>query len=236
MCGIFCVIKKRGILNREKCIKSLRKLNHRGPDWSFYKIYNENVFLGQTVLSMTGLSKKNINNNFSDSKNSFILFNGEIYNYKELNLLLKRKQNLEKPDTKILINLIEEKNFKNYHNYLDGMYAYITYSSINNELTVFRDPQGEKILYYHENNNEIIFSSEINTIIYYLNGNVKIDYDILSSYFLTRHFSIIDKTVFKNINILKPGHEIKISLNSFRIKQKEILNLRDLIDKNIYSS
>ena len=73
MCGIFCVIKKRGILNREKCIKSLRKLNHRGPDWSFYKIYNENVFLGQTVLSMTGLSKKNINNNFSDSKNSFIL-------------------------------------------------------------------------------------------------------------------------------------------------------------------
>ena len=115
------------------------------------------------------------------------------------------------------------------------MYAYITYSSINNELTVFRDPQGEKILYYHENNNEIIFSSEINTIIYYLNGNVKIDYDILSSYFLTRHFSIIDKTVFKNINILKPGHEIKISLTVLELK-KEILNLRDLIDKNIYSS
>ena len=62
MCGIFTVIpKKNYTINLSKCISSLNKLKRRGPDWSFHKIIN-NVFFGQTVLSMTGGKKKNISN------------------------------------------------------------------------------------------------------------------------------------------------------------------------------
>tara|TARA_Y100000590_G_scaffold15116_1_gene18167 strand:+ start:9950 stop:11695 length:1746 start_codon:yes stop_codon:yes gene_type:complete len=236
MCGIFCVIKKRGNLNTDKCIKTLSRLNHRGPDWSFYKIINKNVFMGQTVLSMTGKEKKNTNLNFSRNGNYFILFNGEIYNYSQINkVYLKKKIFGEYSDTQILVNLFEEKSIADVNKILDGMYAYIVYDKANNKIFASRDPQGEKILYYYESKNEIIFSSEINSIIFYLN-KYEIDFDILKSYFLTRHFTLINKTIFKNIKILEPGSAIKINLNSFKIDHNEILNLVNLVNENEYKS
>ena len=100
-----------------------------------------------------------------------------------------------------------------------------------NKLIIGRDPQGEKIIYFYEDRNEIIFSSEINSIAYYLE-NFEINYGVLSSYFLTRHFSLIDKTTFKNIQILKPGYEIELNLKNLNVKLKERINLSELIDEN----
>ena len=58
MCGIYTeVFKKKEDLNFPKCIKILNGLKKRGPDWSFYKLI-ENIFFGQTVLSMSGAKKK----------------------------------------------------------------------------------------------------------------------------------------------------------------------------------
>tara|TARA_A100001015_G_scaffold106714_1_gene118443 strand:+ start:1716 stop:3461 length:1746 start_codon:yes stop_codon:yes gene_type:complete len=234
MCGIFCVIKRRGKINIDKCKKTLSKLNHRGPDWSFNKIFDDRIFMGQTVLSMTGVENKNINNNFSSSKNSFLLYNGEIYNYKEINHQhLKTKLSGNFSDTKVFVNLIEEKRNKNFINILDGMYASIFYDIKKKFVTANRDPQGEKILYYYIDNNEIIFSSEVNSIVYYLN-NYAIDYDVLSSYFLTRHLTLIDRSLFKKINILRPGFEINYDLLKNKINIKEKTSLDSLISKKEY--
>ncbi len=230
MCGIFCVVKKRGKINSYKCKKTLSRLNHRGPDWNFYKIFDEKIFMGQTVLSMTGNKKKKIENHMSSSRNSLLLYNGEIYNYKHINNAhLKEKLEGIYSDTKVFVNLIEEKQNKNFYEYLDGMYAFVFYNK--NKLIIGRDPQGEKIIYFYEDRNEIIFSSEINSIVYYLE-NFEINYGVLSSYFLTRHFSLIDKTTFKNIQILKPGYEIELNLKNLNIKLKERINLSELIDEN----
>ena len=55
MCGIFIVINKKSQpLNLSKCKTALSKMHRRGPDWSFYKIIKNNIFIGQVVLSMTG--------------------------------------------------------------------------------------------------------------------------------------------------------------------------------------
>ena len=68
MCGIFTVIpKKNHKINLSKCINSLNKLKRRGPDWSFHKIIN-NVFFGQTVLSMTGDKKKKYQTTYLKAK------------------------------------------------------------------------------------------------------------------------------------------------------------------------
>ena len=81
MCGIFVVINKnKKKLDIRKCKKSLNELKKRGPDWSFNKTVNNNIFFGQTVLSMTGQFKKNIKLHNSKTGRFFILFNGEIYN------------------------------------------------------------------------------------------------------------------------------------------------------------
>ena len=82
--------------------------------------------MGQTVLSMTGSEKKNLNNHFSKSKNSFLLFNGEIYNYKLINnYFLNKYFSRDFSDTEIFVNLIEKYQNKNFYEYLDGMYAFI---------------------------------------------------------------------------------------------------------------
>ena len=233
MCGIFCVIKKKGKINPEKCKKTLAMLNHRGPDWSFYKTFDEKVFMGQTVLSMTGSKSKDINNNFSSSKKTFLLFNGEIYNYKEINNeILKNKLFGNFSDTKVLVNLFEEKD-NNLGDTLDGMFASIFFNIKKKILTAIRDPQGEKILYYYISNEEIIFSSEVNNIIYYTN-NYEINYDVLSSYFPTRHFTLIDQSIFKKISILKPGNEITFELVKNKLNIKEKNSLSHLINEKEY--
>ena len=85
MCGIFVVINKKSEpLNLSKCKKALNEMHRRGPDWNFYKVINKNIFIGQVVLSMTGKIKKDVKQHYSISKNYFIVFNGEIYNYRNL--------------------------------------------------------------------------------------------------------------------------------------------------------
>ena len=112
MCGIFVAINKQEKkINIDKCKKSLNELKRRGPDWSFYKVIN-NIFFGQTVLSMTGENKQDINNHFSKSKNFFVTFNGEIYNYKDLASQNNFSDKL--PDTKIFVDLFDKNEKKKY--------------------------------------------------------------------------------------------------------------------------
>ena len=61
MCGILVIHSKKNKLNLEKCRSSFRQLDHRGPDYS-YDIYfsDENLYLGQTVLSITGSPDKEL--------------------------------------------------------------------------------------------------------------------------------------------------------------------------------
>ena len=116
MCGIFIVINKKSEgLDLKKCKKSLNVMYRRGPDWSFYNVPNRNIFIGQVVLSMTGKLKKNIKQHYSISKNYFIVFNGEIYNYKNLGIeYLNQVVGKDISDTKILVSLFDfkEKSMK----------------------------------------------------------------------------------------------------------------------------
>lgn len=133
MCGIFVVINKnKSKININYCNSHLNLLNHRGPDYSFFFLPQENVFFGQTVLSLVGSKKFKKNNFFSESRNYLTLFNGEIYNYQEiLNNYLSDKRDLimtdQLSDTKILTNFFEKKKINEINNILDGMYVYVVF-------------------------------------------------------------------------------------------------------------
>ena len=139
--------------------QNIEWLKKRGPDWSFYKLI-ENIFFGQTVLSMSGAKKKNIFNHVSRSGKYFILFNGEIYNYKflEKKYSLNLKKNFS--DTQVLVNLFDKDNIKNIINELDGMYAFILYDKVKKKIFFSRDIQGEKSLYFYEDQEKFAISSE----------------------------------------------------------------------------
>lgn len=235
MCGIFVVIdknKKRVDTTRFK--NSLDLMLKRGPDWKIEKKVHEYAFLGQVVLSLTGEQKKSEHQNLSSSKNYFILFVGEIYNYKNLNLdyLNGYNSNLIS-DTNILVNLFEKIPKEKINKLLDGMYAYILYNKKNNSLIISRDPNGEKSLYIFEDNSNIIISSEINPIIHY-KKNININIDILKNYFLTRHFLNLEKSIFVGIKKIEAGTQIELSLNNFKSKIINKIKISNYIDASTY--
>ena len=109
-----------------------------------------NVFMGQVVLSMTGQIKKDLDHHYSNSKNKFILFNGEIYNFKDLSKdYLNFNANEKTTDTKVLVNLFEKLEINYANRLLDGMYAFAIYDKFKNSILLNRDPQGEKSLYIY---------------------------------------------------------------------------------------
>ena len=236
MCGIFTVIpKKNKKINLSKCISSLNKLKRRGPDWSFHKVIN-NVFFGQTVLSMTGNEKKNISNHISRSQNFFLNYNGEIYNYKSLKKEFTKdifSNNLS--DTNILINLFDIKKYTEINKLLDGMYAYVVSDKKRKKIYISRDPQGEKSLFKFENRENIIISSEIEPILNYTNYK-DIDTDVLSTYFNSRHFIQFEKTIYKDIKIIEPGDLIEIDLNKLTTRKINNLSIRSYVSEKQFTT
>ena len=233
MCGIFVVIpKQKKKINIQKCQNALKELDKRGPDWSLYQV-KDNIFFGQTVLSMTGKSKKNLKNHYSQKKNFFILFNGEIYNHDDLNFY-NYSNELNVPDTKILVNLFEKKNPSTINDSLDGMYSYIVYDKLKKKIFISRDPQGEKSLYLFENSEYKIFSSEINPILKFTN-KLTIDNEVLKSYFLSRHFIQFEKTIFKEITNIQPGEFWEYSILKKKLTNKKTFSVKSFVSEKAYN-
>ena len=84
MCGVLVAFAKEGQLNEKDCLRASEKIFSRGPDFNFsrFKLSNR-LFLSQTVLSITGEVTKS--RKLTSSRRYSISFNGEIYNYKQLN-------------------------------------------------------------------------------------------------------------------------------------------------------
>ncbi len=236
MCGIFVVVNKKSQqLNLSKCKKALNEMHRRGPDWSFYTIPKKNVFIGQVVLSMTGKIQKDIKQHYSFSKNYFLVFNGEIYNYKNLGIkYLSQEISKNIPDTNVLANLFDLKKINQINSLLDGMYAYVVHDKKKNQLIISRDPQGEKSLYIYENEKLIIISSEVGPIIQFTNDD-EINIDILKSYFYTRHFIQFNKTIFKRIKIIEPGTLSTLNLTNFKFNILDVKLIHNHVDEREFN-
>ena len=220
MCGIFAVINKtKKKLDENLCIDALNILKFRGPDdQSYIKIENK-LFFGQTLLSVTGKLQKNsiIKQNSINNKYQ-LLFNGQIYNYKDLNRKFLSQLNIngeEESDSTILTNLHMFKNKEEIPQILRGMYAYIIYDKEANTISLVRDIQGEKSLYIYEDNENIIISSEIRAIKKY-GIKLKLRNEIFQNYFNTRHLMVHDQTAFHNLRQISPGSLETLSLNNLQ--------------------
>jgi len=230
MCGVLVAFSKNGQLNENDCINASKKIFSRGPDYNFSRFKLDNkLFLSQTVLSITGNPKLNLEYSISKNKRYEILFNGEIYNFKELQskyLDKKNIYNLSGSDTETVINLHQIMGPVDVRKIIEGMFAYVVYDSKKNNLLISRDIIGEKVLYHYEDNNLIVISSQLGPILEIVK-NVKINKEALKKYFFTRHLLTQKETVYENINVFKPGQTLEINLLD---NDKKIINLEKLTD------
>jgi len=181
------------------------------------------------------------------NKNYLLIFNGEIYNFKDLNssYLSDKKFNLNS-DTSTLFNMLIKYKEKAL-NYIDGMFSFVFFDLRKKKIIFARDRFGIKPLYYKYDNNNFIFSSEIKPILKFEKDKT-INQRTVIDFFLKGSMDHDEKTFFKSVKSLCPGHygvikknELKInkywSLINKKIKiQSEndiIKNLKDLFDKSV---
>ena len=206
MCGITGIygFDERCEIPKSLIQKMANTMVHRGPD-DFGYYLNENVALGHRRLSIIDL--KTGKQPMSDKNGDiWIVFNGEIYNFRELRKDLERKGYTFKTqsDTEVIIYCYEEYGL-NCLKRFNGMFAFAIYDKIKKRLFLARDRLGIKPLYYTVTNKEIVFASEIKAILKHPNVKKKVNLYGISSY-LSYRYVLGKETLFEGIYTLQPGH------------------------------
>ena len=214
MCGINGIIFKTSKTDISKIIEMNALLDHRGPDDSGY-IYHKNILLGHTRLSIIDISNLGSQPMSVDGR-YWIIYNGEIYNYKTLRdeLLLKKYKFYSNSDTEVVLNAYKEWGVDSFQKF-NGEWSFAILDKKNNELIICRDGIGYKPCYVFDNNNFFAFSSEIKAF-YALENKIEFDNNNLGINSTTLYNC--SKTIFKNINQLTQGRYLKINLNNLEKK------------------
>lgn len=228
MCGINGIIDFANSIPSELIHLMNKNLEHRGPDGNGF-IRFDNLHLGHTRLSIQDLSEKG-QQPMSNDGIVWIIFNGEVYNFKEIRNELEAKNYkfYSNTDTEVILNSYKEWGDSCFLKF-NGMWALSIYDKNKKELILSRDRYGVKPCYLYNQNQRFIFSSEIKPILSATNDDIDPNKRLLREVLLERYFT----TAYKNINILEPGHLLKINLNSRKIEKKRWWNgLENLAEIN----
>lgn len=233
MCGI------AGIINLNKTNQKIPQnpqeildlLKHRGPDSQNY-LQIGNAILFHSRLSILDTTEASNQPFINSAKTEAIVFNGEIFNYRELKL--NSEKYTTSGDVEVLFKqlcLTGEKCL----NQLNGFFAFAFYDKTENKALLARDRFGVKPLYYFKDDNVFAFASELKPLLALI-GKQELNINQLYSYFRL-NYSAGNETVFKNVYKLLPGQYIKIGENKFEIatwykEKKNTLsnNITNLLD------
>ena len=212
MCGI------NGILNfnnksvdNNQLIKMRDVLEHRGPDDAGLFI-DKNIGLGHRRLSIIDTSPAGHQPFYSENGRYILVFNGEIYNYKDFYPELENKGIKLKSgsDTEVLIKLYELYGLKMLSR-LNGMFAFAIWDKEEKKLVLVRDRMGVKPLYYSLYQNALYFASEQKAL-FAAGIPIQISESGLEEYFFNR-FVAGENTLYNHVNKLLPGHHMIIEEN-----------------------
>ncbi|MBE7554545.1 MAG: asparagine synthase (glutamine-hydrolyzing) [Anaerolineales bacterium] len=206
MCGICGIVnlKSSQSVNQSVLHKMTQAMKHRGPDeQGFY--HCGPVGLGSRRLSIIDLAggRQPIAN---EDESMWIVFNGEIYNYRELRVFLQKKGHAfrTQTDTEVILHLYEEFGLECVQ-HLNGIFAFAIWDIPRQELTLARDRMGIKPLYYTETTNGFIFGSELKVVM--AHPEVKREIDLISlNEYLSFEYVPTPRTIIRHIHRLEPGY------------------------------
>ncbi len=223
MCGINGFVQFKRILDSGEMYRIVHHMDeeiiHRGPD-------AEGIFSDcDCALGMRRLSIIDIESGYqpiwNKDKTMCIIFNGELYNYREL-----RKRLVEKglrfstlSDTEVVLLGIENEGL-DFLDKMEGMYAFCIYDKVKREWLLVRDRFGEKPLYYHIDTDKLIFASELKSILHSNLVEKRINEDALSIYiqlsYIPSPFCIIDG-IYKlpPASYMTVSSDGKVSINKY---------------------
>jgi len=221
MCGLAGIIgKKVSSLEKHKVLNSIL---HRGPNSSGVYSDKDTTFI-HARLSILDISN-NGNQPMIDKKTgTIILYNGEIYNFKELKIKeLNNFKFASNTDTEVILNLYIKFGIK-FVNKLEGMFAISIWDPRIKKLYLIRDRFGIKPLFYYHKNKILAFSSEIKPI---FNFNIKseLNFENLKKYLLYGMLATSKSTLFNDICSVPSGSILTFHKNKIFISK--YWNLKD---------
>lgn len=194
-------------------------MRHRGPDGIQIEVMEEITF-AFARLAIIDLSSNGMQPMFSPDKQVCIVFNGEIYKYKELRKKLEKKYCFcSGTDTEVLLYAYLEYG-DDFIDRIDGMFAIAIYDKRCEKIKLFRDRTGIKPLYYYAHGHEFAFSSELKGLVNMIN-NRKLEIDKTAVYdYLTYTYIPEPKSIYKNIYKLEPASSLIYDVKKQRIVKK----------------
>jgi asparagine synthase (glutamine-hydrolysing) len=218
MCGLVGVVSSKEFHDHKWLTYARKTLNHRGPDdhglwWS----QDNKVGMAHNRLSIIDLSKSGHQPMHIANKGLSIIFNGEIYNFRELRQQLKLLGHsfCSQTDTEVLLTAYAEWG-TDCLKYLNGAFAFAVYDSTKEKLFIARDRVGEKPLFYRLDNETLYFASELKALLSNQSLPRKIDLESLDCY-LSFGFVPGERCIYSGYQKLKAAHAL-----TFDIKKKSL--------------
>ena len=238
MCGIAGQLKFQSPADQQLVKRMTQVLAHRGPDGEgFY--FNGPIGLGMRRLKIIDLvtGDQPIHN---QAKTVWVVFNGEIYNYKTLRneLASKGYQFYTQSDTEVIVHLYDEYG-ENFIEHLNGMFGLALWDGKEQKLVIARDRAGEKPVYFYQDKEQFLFASELKAILE--SAEIKREVDpVALHYYLVYGRVPAPFGIIKNVRKLEPGQllvvkdqKIKIS-EYWRLSFKEKFNLPEEEIKKLF--
>jgi asparagine synthase (glutamine-hydrolysing) len=205
LCGIIGILAKNkiGESSFDQLDIALDALKHRGPDSQDCKIHS-NVAFGHVRLSIIDADDRS-NQPFCDASGRYtLIFNGEIYNFKELrnDLEIKGVEFVTNSDTEVLLHLLIKEREKALPK-LNGFFAFAFYDNQRDEILFARDRMGIKPIIIYEDGDKFILCSELNSL-FHFDIDKTIDADALNHY-LGLTYIPASHTIIEKAYKIKPG-------------------------------
>ena len=218
MCGILGIYNLDGKAVDSDLLNLMgQKIAHRGPDGEG-QFVQDSIGLLHKRLAILDPSEKGKQPMASKDGQWIVVFNGCIYNFKELRqqLIEKGHQFDSETDTEVICEGLSSEGIT-YIEKFNGMFAFAAWNTKEHQLYLCRDRYGIKPLYYWFNGKTLVFSSEIKGIIEHPDYSIDVDLDALNEYFTFQNIFSYN-TLFKGVNMLPPANRVTINQTTTFVK------------------
>jgi len=205
MCGIAGILNlsENSAPTEQELQKMITMLHHRGPDdYGYYK--DDNVGLAHARLSIIDLAGGH--QPIHDApKNTWVVFNGEIFNYLELrkDLIADGYMFYTQSDTEVIVHLYHKYGL-DFASHLNGQFAIALWDKIRKRLVLARDRVGINPLFFYKSSNRFYFGSEVKSILPCFSHSPALNQKALDQIF-TFWSPVSPDTLFEEVHEVKPG-------------------------------
>lgn len=217
MCGILGKVTFKGAHESPSAFDSaLHQLRHRGPDdqGAHHGTGPDGcrVSMGQTRLSILDLSSAGHQPMFSPRTGSCVVFNGEIYNFREIRAVLEARgyRFTTQCDTEVVVAAYDEYG-DDFTTHFVGMFAIGVWDKTRGRLVLARDRLGIKPLYYYWDQNQFAFASEVTALAALPTLRLDVNPESVEQYLLNGYI-VQPHSIFHNVSKIRTGHILTLDL------------------------